>query len=334
MQFNYFLPNITEGRLTGMGTISWDALLTRAKAAEDLGFDTIGVGEFIQTQQDVVTGFPGEPPRNYAPLSLMGALVASTSRIRIATLVLVLPYHDPLILGRELATLDTISGGRITLGVGIGGELEDYRRNRQQFASVNRSQLMDESLAAMRQLWTEPYATFHGAYFSFDDLQTYPKPVQQPFPVYLAGDTEGLMRRVAKFGSGWIQMTAGPELMRQQMDQIRAYVAEENRDPAEIHFVRQCFTSIAETDAAALENQQNAVEYKATPISRKGRAKPLSEMHERLFAGSPDTIRRRVHAYAEIGVNEFGITMYERDTDAALRQLELFATKVIPDFRD
>ncbi|MCO5220689.1 MAG: TIGR03619 family F420-dependent LLM class oxidoreductase [Thermomicrobiales bacterium] len=333
MQFNYFIPNITEGRLAGMGTITWDALLTRARAAEELGFDTVGVGEFIQTQQDVGTGFPGEPPRNFAPISIMGALAAATPRIRISTLVLVLPYHDPLILGREIATLDNISGGRITLGVGIGGESEDYRRTRQQLGTVNRSQLMDESLEAMRLLWTEPYASFHGDHFAFDDLQTYPKPIQQPFPVYLAGNTDGLMRRTAKFGQGWIQMTAGPELMRRQIDQLRAYTEDAGRDPSEVRIVRQCFTSIAATDDAAWENQRTAVRPKATPRARKGIAQAQSEQHERLFVGSPDTIRRRLHAFAEIGVDEIGFTMFEADTDAALRQLELLATKVIPDFR-
>jgi alkanesulfonate monooxygenase SsuD/methylene tetrahydromethanopterin reductase-like flavin-dependent oxidoreductase (luciferase family) len=152
VKFSYFMPTMMEGRFAKMGTITWDSMLERARAAEDLGCDGIWLGEFIETQKDVATGFPGEHPHNYAPLTTMTALAMATSTVRFTTAVIVLPYHDPLILGREVATLDNITNGRITLGVGLGGEAEDFRRTRQQLGAVNRSRMMDECLEAMRTL--------------------------------------------------------------------------------------------------------------------------------------------------------------------------------------
>lgn len=334
MKFSYFLPNMLEGRFAKMGSVAWRPMLERVRTAEDLGYDGLWLGEYIETQKDVATGFPGEPPNNYAPLTTMTALAMSSEKLRVTTGVIVLPYYDPLILGREMATLDNITNGRITLGIGLGGEAEDYRRTRQQLGKVNRSRMMEECTEAMRALWTEPMASFHGDYYSFDDLQTYPKPVQNPFPIYMAGRVDAVFRRIAKYAQGWIEVGFNPENMKSRAELIRQYMEEEGRGEEHLEVARQFFMSIGETEREAEENKSSAIAYKAKSVARKGIAKASSgDEFERVILGSVEYVRERMHAYAAAGVTEMCVTFYESDTKSALRQLELFATRIMPDFK-
>ena len=323
-----------EGRFATLGSITWASMLERAKAVEALGYDGIWVGEFIETPSDVATGFPGEPPNIYAPITLMTALATSTERLQITSGVVVLPYHDPLILGREMATLDHISGGRIRLGIGLGTEVVDYRRTRQQLGKINRSRLMEECIIAMRALWTESKSSFHGEHFAFDDVETYPKPCQSPFPIHMAGKVDAVLRRIAKHGQGWIEVTFDPDSMKSGVEKLSRYLEEEGRDGENLEVSRQFFMSIGETEEEAQANKSNAIQYKADPIARKGIAQTTAVAgHERTLLGSAEFIGERMHAYAEAGVTEIRLTFYESDASAAIRQLELFATRIMPDFR-
>ena len=333
MKFSYFMPSIFEGRFAKIGTVTWETMLERAQAVEALGYDGIWVGEFFETPKDIATGFPGTPPSIYAPITLMTALVMSTQRVRITSGVLVLPFHDPLVLGREMATLDHISGGRIRVGIGLGGEVEDYRRARQQLGKINRSKWLEECVVAMRNLWDEPKSSFHGEHFGFDDIEAYPKPVQSPLPVHMAGKVDAVLRRVAKHGQGWIEVTLDPDGMKSRIEQLRGYLDAEGRGGEPFEISRQFFMSLGDTDEEAETNKSDAIEYQAEPTVRKGIAQTSESGHERLLVGSVDFMRRRMHAYAEAGVTEFCVTFYEADASAAIRQLELFATRVMPEFR-
>ena len=264
---------------------------------------------------------------------MMGALVMSTERLQITSGVFVLPYHDPLVLGREMATLDNISGGRIRIGIGLGGEVEDYWRTRQQLGKVNRSKLLEECVLAMRALWTEPKSSFHGEHFAFDDIESYPKPIQDPLPIHMAGKVDAVHRRIAKHAQGWIEVTFEPDNMRACVERLHEYMKEEGRGSEKLEISRQFFMSIGATDEEAQANQRKAIHYQAEPAIRKGIAHTTADGHERLLVGSVEFIRDRMHAYAEAGVTEMCVTFFESDAATAIRQLELFATHVMPDFR-
>ena len=333
MKFSYFLPSIFEGRFATLGTVTWETMLERAKAVEALGYDGIWVGEFVETPKDTATGFPGEPPNIYAPITMMTALAVSTEQLQITSGVFVLPYHDPIVLGREMATLDNISGGRIRIGVGLGGEVEEYRRTRQQLGKVNRAKLLEECVLAMRSLWSEPKSSFHGEYFAFDGIESYPKPVQNPLPIHMAGKVDAVHRRIARHAQGWIEVTFDPQNMKAKVDLLNQYMHEAGRENETLEISRQFFMSIGETTEEAEANKTKAIQYKADPVVRKGIAQTAADGHERTLIGSVEFIRQRMHAYAEAGVTEMCVTFFESDASAAIRQLELFATHVVPDFR-
>lgn len=332
MKFSYFMPSIFEGRFATIGTVTWESMLERAKAVEALGYDGVWLGEFVETPKDTATGFPGEPPNIYAPITMMSALAVST-RLQITSGVFVLPYHDPIVLGREMATLDNISGGRIRIGIGLGGEIEDYRRIRQQAGKVNRSELLEECVLAMRSIWSQPKSSFHGKHFAFDDIESYPKPVQNPLPIHMAGKVDAVHRRIAKHAQGWIEVTYDPDNMRSGIAKLRQYMEEEGRGSETLEISRQFFMSIGETQEEAQANQSNAIQYKAQSVLRKSVAKTIAPGNERMLIGSVEFIRERMQAYAEAGVTEMCVTFFESGTAAAIRQLELFAKHVMPDFR-
>lgn len=148
------------------------------------------------------------------PLDLLAFLAGHTSRLELATGVLVLPNHHPVVLAKRAATVDALSGGRLRLCVGVGGLKEEPEACGADF--VNRGRRADEQLAVLRALWADKPtgASFHGEFFGFDDVMSYPKPVDdQRFPVHIGGHSRAAARRAGRFGDGFQPLgVSGPEL--------------------------------------------------------------------------------------------------------------------------
>ena len=172
-----------------------------AQAAEQLGYYSLWLNEFLETEPNVRARFE-DPPSYYDALTTLGYLAALTHQIRFLPSVIVLPLHHPILLNRQIATLDVLSGGRVTLGIGLGGSLDDYRRLRGELGAVNRGQMMDEFAPALRALWSEEKASFSGRFVNFRDVQCFPKPLQNPLPLYMAGEADAVLRRIGRFGQG------------------------------------------------------------------------------------------------------------------------------------
>jgi probable F420-dependent oxidoreductase len=127
---------------------------------------------------------------------------AHTRTIRLGTGILLLPQHQPLILAKELASLDVLSGGRLIVGIGVGWEEEEFRALGVPFHE--RGARTDEYLAAMRAIWSEEAPAYHGRYVSFQDVQAFPHPVQQPFPpIVIGGRAPAVQRRTVEQANGW-----------------------------------------------------------------------------------------------------------------------------------
>jgi alkanesulfonate monooxygenase SsuD/methylene tetrahydromethanopterin reductase-like flavin-dependent oxidoreductase (luciferase family) len=154
VKFSTGVPNCREGRLNPIGSVDPAWMSDVAQAAEQLGYYSLWLNEFLETEPNVRVRFDN-PPNYYDALTTLGYLAAQTRRIRFLPSVLVLPLHHPILLNRQAATLDVLSGGRLTLGVGLGGSREDYRRLRGELGAVNRGQMMDEFVQALRALWTD-----------------------------------------------------------------------------------------------------------------------------------------------------------------------------------
>jgi len=203
LKFSTGLPNGREGRQHPIGSVRPEWIVRIARLADDLGYYALWPNEFFSTEPRVKARF-ADPPTLFDPIVTLSHVAAVTRRIRLTPSTIVLPLHDPLLLSRQIATLDVFSGGRVILGIGLGGSLADYRRLHGTVERPNRGQMMEEFLPALRTLWSERSATFKGRYVSFEDVETHPKPLQDPLPIYMAGHAEGVFRRIAAYGQGWI----------------------------------------------------------------------------------------------------------------------------------
>jgi probable F420-dependent oxidoreductase len=312
------LPNCREGRQNAIGSVTLDGMLRVTRLAEELGYYSLWPNEFFTTRPDVADRYPA-PPTLFDTIVTMAYAAAATSRIRFTPSTIVLPLHEPLLLGRQLATLDVFSSGRITLGIGLGGSADEYRSLRGTLDKPNRGVMMGEYLAAMRTLWTDRRATFKGQYTSFEDVESFPKPLQDPLPIFMAGHADGVFRRIATSGQGWIDSTQPPEQIRANAARIQAYAAEAGRGDPRFEIARQFYVSIAPTEAEARANHVAAV--------------PVTRGKERGLIGTPDQVTAQLQAFVEAGATELCVIFYYPDVEAAERQLRLFAEEVMPAFR-
>jgi len=323
VKFSTGVPNCREGRLNPIGSVARSWMCDVASAAEEHGYYSLWLNEFLETEPNVAARFDN-PPNYYDPLVTIGYLAALTRRIRLVTSTIVLPHHHPVLLNRQIASLDVLSDGRITLGIGLGGSQEEFRRLRGDLGACNRGQMMDEFAAALRTLWTEDKASFSGRHVNFENLQCFPKPVQQPFPMFMAGEAEGALRRLARFGDGWICTVLLPEIIRQKYDVIQGYVREARGRDVPLEVARQFYVSIAETQEAAEANLKASL-----PNAKPSQAARRRE-GEMNLVGAPAPMAARLKDYIAAGVTEFCVIFYSPDARGALKQMELFAREVIP----
>lgn len=181
---------------------------TFAYECEQLGLESVWVGDHMLFHANPQTPFPagGPIPDHYAhfpePFVVLAMAAATTKKLRIGTSVLLVPEHEPLAAAKTIATLDRLSGGRLLLGVGAGWLREAAEPLGSDFA--HRWTQTAEYVAAMRELWSKPAASFHGKYANFDEIVVNPKPVQQPGPPILIGSLDkNALKWVARWADGY-----------------------------------------------------------------------------------------------------------------------------------
>jgi probable F420-dependent oxidoreductase len=187
-----------------------DTLHRRARAAEEAGFESLWVGDHIALPAAPEDGVdPGDQPRLEAVV-VLAHLAAVTNRVRLATGVLVLPQRHPVLLAKQLASLDVLSKGRLIVGVGVGHVEAELAALGASLAE--RGARTDEYLAALRALWDEPTPTFAGRFVSFAGVIERPRPAQQPYPpIVIGGHAPAALRRAALTGNGWYGWELDPD---------------------------------------------------------------------------------------------------------------------------
>jgi probable F420-dependent oxidoreductase len=213
-----------------------------AQMAEECGFESVWVVEHVIMAVEYRSVYPYDPSGRSPftadvvqpdPLLWLSYIAAATRRIRLGTAVLVLPQRNPLILAKELATLDRLSGGRVELGIGIGWVREEAEAVGTDFD--NRGRRADEYIQVMRTLWREPVASFKGEFVTFDKVVSRPKPVQPAgVPIVVGGHSKAAARRAGRLGDGFYPLGVHGE----QLAALRALVTEtaraHGRDPSRI----------------------------------------------------------------------------------------------------
>ena len=214
-----------------------------ASAADSCGFATLWAGEHVVMvdrspsrypySDDGVIGVPAQADW-LDPMIALGFAAAASSRIGIATGVLLLPEHNPVVVAKQAASLDRLSGGRLTLGVGVGWSREEFAAIGVPFE--HRAARTAEYVAAMRTLWRDDVASFDGTFVGFDSIQVNPKPVRdRRIPIVVGGNSDPALRRVAAWGDGWYGFNlAGVDAVRERVGKLERLCAQSGRDRGEL----------------------------------------------------------------------------------------------------
>ncbi len=242
--------------------------------------------------------------------SLLGVVAGATEKLRLVTSVLVLPYRNPVLTAKTVASLDVLSGGRVTLGVGVGWLEEEFTAlNSPAFAE--RGAVTDEWIAIFKQLWTRSPASFAGKFYSYADIRCEPLPLQKPHPpIWVGGHSRAALRRTARHGDGWHPVGAiaasplPPQEMRAHLDTLKRLTEAEGRDFARL-----------------------TISYKA-PLYDTGIADRAGA--RRSFSGSPEEIAGDIRSFAAIGVHELIFDFRGQSTAESIERLQRFAAEVMP----
>ena len=214
-------------------------IVSLAQKAEACGFDSVWLPEHPIIPVHTTTPFPGATdgviPPYYAhamdPFVALAAAAAVTSKIKLGTGICLVPERNPLHTAKEIATLDQLSGGRFIFGIGAGWlkeETEIFGANFPRRWGVTR-----EAVLAMKALWTQDEAEFHGDFIDFPPVKSYPKPVQKPHPpILLGGAAKNVLQRVVAYGDGWMPTRMSPERLQENRNRLNELATAAGRDPA------------------------------------------------------------------------------------------------------
>ncbi|PYN96337.1 MAG: LLM class F420-dependent oxidoreductase, partial [Candidatus Rokuibacteriota bacterium] len=209
-----------------------DAAARLGRAAEAAGFESLWTADHVVLPDPPVAGRPMAPDmRLLDPLIALTFLAAHTSRIKLATGVIILPQRQAAVIAKQLASLDVLSKGRLIFGLGVGWCEPEMAAVGVSFKE--RGRVADDYLAAMRALWTQPKPSHHGPYVAFDGVQAMPRPVQTPIPIVVGGRTPPAYRRAVAQGHGWYGFAMTPEQTRESVAGLRDASSKVKR-PAEL----------------------------------------------------------------------------------------------------
>ncbi len=163
------------------------------------------------------------------PLDTLAYVAAVSERVKLGTSVVIAPLHSPAVLAKRVSTIDNLSGGRMILGLGIGWQREEYEAVGVPFRQ--RGARLEECIGAMRALWTDAPATFHGDHVAFERVYSSPRPARGSVPIVLGGNSQPAVERAGRIGDGWYPYTIGPDELEASAARLREVAAEAGRDP-------------------------------------------------------------------------------------------------------
>jgi probable F420-dependent oxidoreductase len=299
MRYGFYLP--TRGPMA-----TREGVLTLAKEGERLGFHSAMIADHVVFPVESNSDYPYTLDRKHPgggdaleTFSILGVVAGATERLRLVTSVLVLPYRNPVLTAKMVATLDVLSGGRVTLGVGVGWLKEEFEAlGSPDFAQ--RGAVSDEWIAICKQLWTASPASFDGKFYKYRDIRCEPFPLQKPHPpIWVGGHSPAALKRTARHGDGWHPVGA---------------IAASPLPPDEMRAQKRDFGRIE-------------ISYKA-PLYDTG--VPDRGDNRRSFSGTPRQIADDIATFAGIGVHELIFDFRGQSTFESVSRLQKFAAEVMP----
>lgn len=301
-----------------------DNLTRIATEAEMLGFDYVTVSDHVMIPTSIASRYPysdsGEFPSGAAAdrleqLTAATFIAAVTSKLRIVTSVMVVPHRPAVLTAKILATLDYLSKGRITLGIGAGWCEEEFIAiGAPPFAE--RGAVTDEFMMVCKELWTADHPKFEGKYVQFKDVLFPPKPVQQPIPIWIGGESNPALRRTAKYGDAWYPIGTNPQFPMDTLTRFKAGVAKLR----------------GMTEKAGRDPNAVGLAYR---VSSNPEAQPKGTVdgERKLFTGSAADFAGDIKALQDVGVTSFDFGLFGPSLDATIGNMRNFRDNVIAKVR-
>ena len=297
----------------GIGIAEWplpsltpNSVLELIDRCEALDIDSIWVSDTLVTDENILE-----------PITFMAFMASRMKNMMFGTSVLVISTRNPVILAKELATLDLLSGGRLLPAVGLGpAESRDFAATG--IRKEDKGKRADEAIQLMRRLWTADHVTFTGEFYSVEDVTITPKPYQKGGPpIWIGGLSDAALRRVGRLGDGWLVSTITPDEVARGIESIRHYATEAGREVPEDHYGVYLQYRFADDPGEGLKA--------ALPYLFSRRKLPFPEF---TAIGPPDFIRSRVKEYMDAGATKF-VMSPACSGDVWYQQVELLAQEVI-----
>jgi probable F420-dependent oxidoreductase len=334
VKFGIALPNCTEGLCYPTGFTSPSIVIGMAQAAERLGYDSVWCNDHFTTQRYVRARWP-DPPNYYEPLITLTAIGAATNRVRLGTCVIVIPLREPVLLAKQIATLDVFSQGRVIFGVGVGAYREEFEATYPGRTAEHRGAIHEEGLEALTRLLTERRASFDGAHLQFRDIELSPKPVQHPLPMWTSGNTRVAAERAGRWCQGWLPAVMPPSRLAELAAVLRESADRAGRDASRIEIAPQIALCIGRT------HEQAVAEFRSTWLyhhflslqQSTFKGQDLSAVENINLIGTADEIGDRLDAFLAAGCTYFpGLILSTSTVEESLDQMQQFAEHVMPGF--
>ena len=296
MKFGIWIPNCRH-------LATPDIIRGAAVRAEQLGYDSVWVSDHVVVPDANVVNF-GETI--FDPLVTLAVIAGATSRVRLGTTVLIVPYRNAVVTAKMISSLDALSGGRVVFGIGAGWVAAESAMLGVPFAE--RGAMTDEYLEAMQELWTKQAPSFAGKYTQFSGLKFEPKPVQKPHPpIWVGGHSKAALRRTVQFGAAWHPINRSPDELRASRAELSRLCQARGR---------------AVPPALTLRNDVRIV--------GPGEVAPKSTHGGRVIAGEPARLVEQIAELADCGVEHLVLEFLASDGPELDGQMVAFAERVRP----
>ncbi len=324
MKFGFEVP--TSGVFAGP-----DSLARVARHGEQIGFDYLHIGDHLVIPRSIQSSYPysdsgaflgewsskenqGEDDLglHFEQLTTLSYLAANTNKINLLSSVCILPYRQPVLTAKILATIDVLSNGRLIVGCGAGWMEEEFEALGLD-TFKKRGSVTNEYIDAFRELWTSPNPTFKGEYVSFSDIYFAPKPIQKPYPpIWIGGESPAAIRRAANYGDVWYPFGNNPQYpldtidrLKNGIEKLNCKLDEADRDINKIGVALSAEMWYSDTDPIFDENG-----------------------NRKLLTGEPSQVAEDIYNLAEIGVSYLTLDYKGTDIDETLYKMERF-TKLV-----
>jgi probable F420-dependent oxidoreductase len=259
--------------------------------------------------------------RSLEPVSMLAALAARTARMRFGTSAIVAPFRDPVVLAKQLATIDFLSNGRLLPVLGVGNASDRYWSATGTDAA-GRGTRTNEAITLIRLLLEQDSVAFAGSYYRYDGPGLYPRPAK-PIPLWIGGNTQAAFRRTARLGDGWLGSMIGPDEAGRARKAIEDEARACGRSIDADHYGMTLMARIGKADDPAVLAARNQ---HATRMP----AEAKTSLTDMLLAGSPAEVIATLRRYVDAGISKFVLMPMANDIAGLMEQTQLLASEVLP----